>query len=308
MAVRLDRVGAFLEGGYRRLKLIVPPEGVPLAVPVSGRGERLGAFMLDLFFMGLAILVIHILALMLLFSKSDASVGLTLCLFIAFIVRNFYFLHFELAWQGRTPGKKICGLRVISRDGGELTPSAVIARNLTREAEFFLPFSLFLSLPASGGDFWQNFTLWGWMMILLSLPLWNRQRLRAGDLIGGTIVVSMPKKALLPDLSLARPDGKSGRGYAFTPKQLSVYGAFELQVLEEFLRRPKTEETARLLIEVCEKIRNKIGWEEEVPHGEVLRFLSDFYAAERADLERRQLFGDYKADKTDTNKGLSQKP
>lgn len=299
MAVRFDRVGAFLEGNFRKLKLIVTPEGVPLAVPVSGRGERLMAFLLDLLFMAMAVTVIYIVAFFSFFADTNISVALTLTLFISFLVRNCYFLHFELAWQGRTPGKKICGLRVISRDGGELTPGAVIARNLIREVEFFLPFSLSLNLLGSGDNFWQEFTLWAWMMVLVSLPLWNRQRLRAGDIIGGTIVVSMPQKALLPDLSVEAPRSKSGRSYTFTPAQLGVYGAFELQILEEFLRRPKSEESARLLIDVCHKICQKIGWEEDVPPGEVLRFLSDFYAAERADLERRQLFGEYKADKTD---------
>lgn len=302
MAIRIDRVGALLEGRARKLKLIVTPEGVPLAVSVSFRGERLSAFLLDLLFMGAAVLAIYLLAVFTLFTGASGRVALTLTLFIAFIVRNFYFLHFELMWQGRTPGKKICGLRVISRAGGELKPSAVIARNLTREVEFFMPFSATFNLLGAEGDFWAEAALWGWMMIMMAMPLWNRQRLRLGDIIGGTIVVSMPKNALVPDLSLNQPQSRSRRAFTFTPAHLGIYGAFELQVLEEFLRRPKSDETARLLINVCQKIRQKIGWEEDVPNNEVLRFLSDFYAAERADLERRQLFGNYKADKTDTKK------
>ena len=57
-------------------------------------------------------------------------------LFVAFVLRNLYFIHFELAWQGSTPGKYFTGLRVIERHGGELTPAAIVARNLTREVEF----------------------------------------------------------------------------------------------------------------------------------------------------------------------------
>ncbi|UQZ90184.1 RDD family protein [Deltaproteobacteria bacterium Smac51] len=301
MALRDDRVGALLEGITRRRKIIVSPEGVPLDVQISGRGERLAAFLIDLVLMFAAVIFIYILGILLIFSRTNASVGLTLILFIAFIVRNLYFLHFELAWQGRTPGKKTCGLRVISRDGGELTPTAVIARNLTREVEFFLPLSLALSLPAAGGaGFWQELTLLGWVLVLVSLPMWNRERLRAGDLIGGTLVISMPKRALLEDLSLEPPKEGPARTYVFTHEQLAVYGAFELQVLEEFLRRPKSHETSRLLIDVCQKICRKIGWDSEVPVTEIRRFLTDFYTSERADLERGQLFGSYKADKTDT--------
>jgi len=83
----------------------------------------------------------------------------------------------------------------------------------------------------------------------------------------------------------------------FTPQQLQTYGAFELQVLEELLRRPPSAETTQVLDEVCGKICRKIGWTDPVPRRDVTAFLRDFYTAERAYLEREQLFGKAKADK-----------
>lgn len=292
-----DRIDELLEGIKRNRRLLTTPEGVPLDIRIAGNGERVSAFLLDIIFMFAAIIVLYLMIIPLFAAEGGSSVGLTLILFLAFIVRNLYFLHFELAWQGRTPGKRICGLRVINRAGGELAPSALIARNLTREVEFFLPLSLLFSLDAEQ-NVWQQLALLAWALVLTALPLFNRERLRAGDLIGGTQVVAMPKRLLLQDLTIGGPRESTAAAYAFTPAQLAIYGNFELQVLEEFLRRPPTPETEKLLTEVCRKITTKIGWEEAVPPESVRRFLTEFYAAERADLERGQLFGKIKADKT----------
>ena len=297
MAIRPDRLGDILEGAKRRRRTIVTPEGVELDIRLAGSGERLTAFLLDLLFMFATVFALYFLLVLLVFTDANISLGMTVILFAAFVVRNLYFLHFELAWQGRTPGKRICGLRVINRRGGELSPSAVIARNLTREVEFFLPLSLMLSVYVRPGSL-QMLALTGWVLIIALLPLFNRDRLRAGDIIGGTQVIAMPKRMLSGDLAAGPQKEAKKAAYAFTHTQLSVYGAFELQVLEEFLRRPPTPETEKLLAEVCRKITTKIGWEEAVPSENVRRFLTDFYAAERADLERGQLFGKIKADKT----------
>ncbi|RYE74818.1 MAG: hypothetical protein EOP19_27070 [Hyphomicrobiales bacterium] len=51
--------------------------------------------------------------------------------------------------------------------------------------------------------------------------------------------------------------------------------------------------------QVCDKIRRKIGWTDEVPPVETLDFLRAFYTAERAHLEGEQQFGRYRADKNE---------
>ena len=298
MTQRVDRVGEHIEGIARNRRDLVSPEGVPLSIQAAGHGERLAAFAIDMALVAGTILALHAIAFTLFFTGTGVSVGLTLALFLAFLVRTMYFTHFELAWQGRTPGKKACNLRVINRYGGELKPSAVIARNLTREVEIFLPLSLLFSLGSSTA-IWQDLSLLGWVLALAALPLCNSDHMRAGDLVGGTQVIAMPKRALLGDLSIASPVRPS-RVYAFTHEQLAVYGAFELQVLEEFLRQPDSPSSRKQLEDVCLRICRKICWPETVPPEEVRMFLTDFYAAERADLERGQLFGKHKKDKTDT--------
>lgn len=321
MAIRSDRVGELLEGDRHNRKILISPEGVPLNIRVATIGEHATALMFDLFLMLIAVVILIILFGLSLHINLNFYVTTTFFLFLFFVIRNMYFIHFELAWQGRTPGKKICGLRVINRQGGELTPSSIIARNITREVELFLPISLLFSMP-QGSGIWAHLAVLGWVLILCCLPLFNREHLRAGDLIGGTIVIAMPKRALLGDLTIKHPAGASQAnannvnyriaipepepvgGYTFTHDQLAIYGAFELQVLEEFLRRPPLPENIRLLEEACNKICKKINWTEPIAPADVRRFLNDFYTAERAELERGQLFGNLREDKTFGKKPL----
>lgn len=315
MAIRTDRVGELLEGDNRNRKVLISPEGVPLNIKVASNGERLTALMFDLLLMFATVVVLIILLILAATVRMNVYIIATIFLFMFFVIRNLYFIHFELAWQGRTPGKKICGIRVVNRQGGELTPGAVIARNITREVEIFLPITLLFSMP-EGSGLWAHLAGLGWVLILSCLPLFNREHLRAGDLIGGTMVIAMPKRALLGDLTMKRPltaspvnaynvnpnatvaEPEPPKGYVFTTDQLAIYGAFELQVLEEFLRRPPVPENEKLLQEVCGKICKKINWTEPIAPRDVRRFLNDFYTAERAELERGQLFGQLREDKT----------
>ena len=69
----------------------------------------------------------------------------------------------------------------------------------------------------------------------------------------------------------------------------------KLHVLEDVLRQSTPEIKAK----VADRIRNKIG--REAPQTpDDLAFLEAYYAALRARLEQRMLFGDRKTDKFDT--------
>jgi uncharacterized RDD family membrane protein YckC len=287
-----QRASLFLEGPGRRFREIETPEGVLIPVELASYGERAAAFLLDLFFWLLATVAVAILigALIALpFVRTTGVIAITVLAFMSFFIRNIYFIHFELAWQGATPGKRLLGLRVVDRAGGPLLPGAVIARNLTREMEAFLPLALLLTV--GGAAAWQNLLLGAWLGAFALLPLFNRDRMRGGDFIAGTIVIAVGKRVLEGDLAEAPGH------FAFTGRQLDAYGAFELQVLEELLRAAPSDDTARLRREVCDKICRKIGWPGAVAGSETDRFLRDFYTAERAHLERAQLFGKGREDK-----------
>jgi uncharacterized RDD family membrane protein YckC len=212
---------------------------------------------------------------------------------VAFFLRNAYFVGFELTARAATIGKRALGLRVAARNGGRLTADMIFARNFMREIEIFLPLSFAVAIMF-GQSTDKVMGLLGllWSGIFLLFPLFNRDRLRVGDLVAGTWVVKAPVRKLVPDLA--------GEGeirladFVFTPAQLDAYGVYELQVLEDVLRR----RDKKTMVNVADRIRQKIGWTRG--DGEMDGdFLSAYYTALRARLEGRLLFGKRKKDKFD---------
>ena len=288
-----ERTSQFFEKTRRERRNIVTPEGVPISVALADHSERFTAFALDWVIWILLLLAIYLPLLLVAGFGSFTLIAISIALFIGFVVRNIYFVYFEIAWRGATPGKRIVGIRVVDRAGGPLLPSAVIARNLTREVEMFLPLGILLSggKSAGGGVDLMQLSIGVWLVFFAALPLINRDRMRGGDLIAGTMVIALPKRTLSSDLV------ERAAQFTFSEQQLRAYGAFELQVLEELLRRPPTPAGAVVLREVCDKICQRIGWTSEVPQNQLVTFLRDFYTAERAFLERGQLYGKVRADK-----------
>jgi uncharacterized RDD family membrane protein YckC len=270
---------------------IVTPEGVPLRFPVARVTDRAAAFLLDAVIVAVA--TVAVVFLIVLTGVHGVTVGLGLV--ALFVLRNFYFTWFECRWQGSTPGKRSLGLRVIDARGGPLTGEAVFARNLMREVELFVPLMLVLggSHVWPGAPGWARVLAAAWPVVIAALPLLNRDRLRAGDLVAGTMVVLAPKAVLLEDLAAASP-GAVRSEVAFTDQQLDVYGIYELQVLEELLRQaPETRAAACQA--VAEKIRRKIRWTGPAMDAEA--FLRAFYNAQRKRLEQRMLLGERRESK-----------
>jgi len=290
-----EQTSQFLEGIRHARRELITPEGVPLPVEIAHYGERAAAFVIDLFIWLCASLAILATVAVIFVHGWRSLVVISTLLLILFIVRIFYFIYFELTWQGTTPGKRLIGVRVVDRRGGPLAPSAVIARNLMRELETFVPLGLVLTSLGGATPALEKLLAAAWLLCFAAFPLFNRDRMRAGDLIAGTIVITLPRRQLTIDLV-----EKAAR-YAFTTTQMRAYGAFELQVLEELLRRPDASTTPLLLAEVCGKICRKIGWPTPIPETEVVAFLRDFYTAQRAFLEHEQLFGRPRADKHDAS-------
>lgn len=284
-----------------RRREIVSPEGVPLVFQVAPGGSRAMAFLLDLLII-LAGLVILAVGLSAAASGAGGYVG-ALILIGWFFGVNFYFPLFELTSRGATPGKRALGIRVIDRHGRPLDAGAVIARNFMRDLELWFPLQVLVLVwllgiqhPLAAGIPSQLFPLFAiWIVIVLFFPLFNRDRLRIGDLVGGTMVVSAPRVRLLSDQA---SKGEDVDGFNFTREQLDIYGIYELQVLEDLLRQGsrRNRETTRL---VYEKVVNKIGW--RPPPGDVDhdRFLAAFYKAQRARLEQKMMLGKRQERKVD---------
>lgn len=270
---------------------IITPEGVSLGVRLADRGTRGAAVVLDLFFIFLAVLALLLLVLLYYFAFDEeaGSIGLVVLFLGVFFLRSCYFIYFELKWNGRTPGKRIFGIRVIDRHGRPLESKAIISRNLLRELEIFIPMGFLASEPTSQASALVTLLLLAWSGVFLFLPFFNKDRLRAGDLVAGTLVIETPKAVLDHDMSRQH----RSEAYRFTPQQLDAYGIHELQVLEGALRKSDKQ----TLADIAFRIARKIQWPDEVREPEA--FLKAYYAQLRALLENKMLFGVRRKDKFD---------
>ncbi len=281
-------------GADKFVRRFVTPEGADLSLRIGSGGDRAGAFLVDI-----VLIVIALIALSVVVGIIALSVGLQnaepfgiIWLLGFFVLRNGWFILFEAGPKAATPGKRALGLRVAARDGGRLSFEAVLTRNFLREIEVFLPLIFLISASAAGDPVEGWVTLLGlaWTGCFLLFPLFNRDRLRLGDIVAGTWVIKAPRHTLAPDLA-ASPKAD---GFAFTREQVQAYGVKELQVLEEVLRR----RDKRTMAAVAQRIRGKIGWY-QAPFEADEAFLTAYYAALRARLEHRLLFGHRRRDKFD---------
>lgn len=271
---------------------LITPEGVDLKVKLADAGTRAAAFLLDVVIIVIAAIAV---TLVVIFGLGGLGAQEAEPLFIAwmifiFFLRNIYFIAFEAGRRAATPGKRMVGVRVASRSGAGLTIDQVIARNLMREIEVFLPLSIIAARGGAGVADTLS-TIFGlvWALLFSLFPLFNRDRMRIGDLLAGTWVVEAPKVALVEDLS-TRKDPGAGT-FRFSQAQLDAYGIAELHKLEEVLRR----DDYFALKTVAETIGRKIG---AAPQAHDARaFLTAYYGELRAHLERKLLLGTRKADK-----------
>ena len=271
--------------GLRRT--FITPEGVDLKLELGSAGSRASAFMIDLVLMAVILIAVTFGLLYVLRAVEIAKAGgaeevvAVIWLLGAFVLRNGWFSLFEMGSRGATPGKRLLGLRVVARDGARLTGAAVIARNAMREIEVFLPLS-FLGAQAAEGTADTFLTIFAllWSGIFLFFPLFNRDRLRVGDLVAGTWVVQAGKGGLSADL--VGSDYRARR--TFPPEALKLYGIYELQTLEDVLRT----ENPDAIVTVAGTIRRKANLPDD---GDDYGFLSDYYAALCAHLEAGLMSG-----------------
>ena len=277
------------------IRRLVTPEGAAIRLKLATAAERAGAFLIDIAIQW-AIVIATLFGLSFVMAglgEGSANVAFAFWLVFFFFVRNFYYIFFEIGQRAATPGKRALGLRVATRNGGRLTANSVLARNFIREIEIGLPFQ-FALMGGDGTSGWLALLGLLWSGVFLLFPIFNKDKMRVGDLIAGTWVIRSPKTKLMHDITSASTAPDAGSRFNFTTAQAEAYGIHELHVLEDVLR----QSTVEVKQQVAARIRTKIGWTQQ-PGETDLAFLEAYYGALRRRLEQRMLLGDRKADKFD---------
>ena len=300
----MARIGRTNRAPRTRDRTVITPEGVALPFVLATRGARAAALLIDLAMIGAAMIATTLTLLWIGGGltgadleggspKAHALQALVVIWIIAmFLFRNAWFLFFELGPRGATPGKRLTGIRVAARGTERLTTEAVIARNIVRDIELFMPAVFIGGAISAGGD--TDAAGWAgaiWFAIFVAFPFLNRDALRCGDVIAGTWVVEVPRRKLGQALSVSAPVAATDQAYTFTPAELAVYGEYELQTLERVLRDGR----GAALDDVADAISRKIG--RPYPQNAERMFLESYYLQLRAQLEQGLRMGRRKADK-----------
>jgi uncharacterized RDD family membrane protein YckC len=222
------------------------PEQIHLDFEIAGIGSRIVAALIDLLWMALLLIAATAIPLILFEGARSAvkqigsnvarsrgfdgvdALGLAVVVLAWFVVIWGYYIAAELLTDGRSPGKKSVGIRVVRVDGFPIGATESIIRNLVRMVDF---------MPMLYGT--------GLLTVLVS-----PDARRLGDLAAGTIVVKEKLgigTAHMPEM--ASTAGRRSRG---------VLTAGERRVVEAFLaRRAKLD--AKTRAQIAAQIASALG-------------------------------------------------
>ena len=201
---------------FARRLAIETPEHLVLELELAGVGSRIAAAACDAVL--LAVLYVGLGLALVALSTGRESPGpwstlvAVLAVLALFLLFWCYFLLFEALKHGRTPGKRLMGIRVVMDTGHPITFAAAAVRNLIRVVD---------ALPPPFG------------LVGLTFVMFHPQNKRLGDIVAGTVVArDRPEDVQLAGVSADREPG--AEPLETGPPELSDE---EFRLLDQYLER-----------------------------------------------------------------------
>jgi uncharacterized RDD family membrane protein YckC len=148
--------------------------GVDVSMAVAGPGARALAFLIDLLIRAVLVTAWYVVATLVYNGRwslqppiDPEGAWYLYVLLPATGIYTLYHLVLEIAMRGRTPGKRMVGVRLVTRNGAVPSAAAFIVRNVFRLVDSF---------PVGYG-------------VGLITSLVTREHVRVGDLAAGTLLV-----------------------------------------------------------------------------------------------------------------------
>ena len=206
-------------------------EAIAVRYELAGLGSRFLALTVDMALQAAAVVAV-VLALAVFsvpvaralawvqLDKAAYVVALMLLALATFALFFGYFIIFELAWSGQTPGKRALGIRVVRDEGFPVDAGAAVIRNVVRVVEF----------------------AFGIYVISALVMLLSPQNKRPGDFAAGTIVVrdraeDLPVLAALLRDEPVHDDGLDREDRALIAQFLARRPTLEPRAAEEIAAR-----------------------------------------------------------------------
>ena len=220
---------------------VVTPEAVVLELPTAGVATRAFARLADLFVQLVAASLLALVVAQLVAAGMSPELGVLLVLVLVLLVLP---VAVESLSGGRSVGKMLFGLRVVSRDGSPSTPRQAVVRGLVAIVDTYVTLG-FLALTVATA---------------------TRDTQRPGDLAAGTVVIRerTGRAAEVPIAFLPPP------GYEQVVASLDV-GALDdedFALIRSFLLRVATmdpHQRWRLSTVIAEGVRHRV--DQPVPPG-----------------------------------------
>jgi uncharacterized RDD family membrane protein YckC len=197
--------------------------GVDVSMAVAGTGARALAFLIDLIIRTVLVTAWYVIATLVYNGEWSLQAPIdpegSWYLYVALPATGIYTLYhvvLEIGMRGRTPGKRMVGVRLVTRDGAVPSAAAFIVRNVFRLVDSF---------PLGYG-------------VGLITSLITREHVRVGDLAAGTLLVYENRHALDAERITVKPG--TGRMDLTTvevvSELLSRWGTLDIQVRERLAR------------------------------------------------------------------------
>ena len=251
-------------------------------MPLAGIGSRFIALLVDTMIWAAGLLLLGLMFWAIspaveAFSQISYQWQVAIWVFVVFLLNWGYFTFFEAFCNGRTPGKRVAGIRVIQRSGRPIGFLESLARNLVRYVDQ-IPF----------------FYAVGVIVMFVT-----RQHQRLGDLAAGTLVVRDREQESTPwsdspnrtfTAQLFSPPAASPEPHTLVSLPatgVAKLSSADLEVLEGFLARrlDMSLETRQGLAErMAAAIRAKSGL--EAPPGVSTETFLEAAARELRDMGR----------------------
>jgi uncharacterized RDD family membrane protein YckC len=244
-----------------RLYRVRTPEMVDFSFPVAGLASRFLAWLVDALIIVLIGAVSAVVLLMVagLLSVASPTLGLTMLavgIFVFFFLQWGYFVLWEGLRDGRTPGKRMLGLRTIGDSGVRLTFAQAAIRNLFRALDCIPGLGIG---PGSYG------------LAVISHGV-SASGQRIGDRVAGTVVVREERREVPKQIGFQAAKYNSFlEDPALSARIARAIRADEREVLLELLlRRDELELATRA--QLFEQLARHLEMRLELP---TERFLSD---------------------------------
>jgi len=159
---------------------------------------------------------------------------------------TIYFVFFETLFAGRTPGKHLTNLRVVTEGGTVPSWRASLVRNLLRAVD---------TLPA------------GYVIGVVTMIISPRVQ-RLGDIVAGTLVIRERAADPTAWMAITDVDPDVEAGFQFSREELLAVGEIERRLIRRTLRRAESlsDRAANPIVaRSSEAIMRRIGRSEGIP-------------------------------------------